>query len=115
MKAPAEHQVYLSKRNYPLECSQEIFGNEELELLSKFGFWMEALVKGLISPITDEQKRLIDVHAGKVEPISTQECAWRKLVERRNWEKSEKDAPHYKLIDESEQWFSRSDWKKMRS
>src|ERR1039457_7139542 len=115
MKAPAEHRVYLEQQNYALGCSTEIFEKEELVLLRRFGFWLGALVSGAIIPTTNEQKRLIDVHAGKVEPMSLQECAWRKLIERRIWEKSEKDSPHYRIIDESERWFSRSDWKKMRN
>jgi uncharacterized protein YifE (UPF0438 family) len=114
MKAPAEHLDYLEKQDYPLRCSVEIFESDELNLLSRYGFWIEALVEGIITPTTDEQKRLIDVHAGKVEPINLQERAWRKLVERRIWEKYEHESPHYKLIDESDQWFSRSDWKEMR-
>ena len=115
MKAPAEHRTYLAKKSYPLGCSVEIFEKDELALLSRYGYWIEALVGGVISPTTDEQKRLIDVHAGKIEPISLQECAWRKLIERRKWEKNERESPHYKLIGESEQWFSRSGWKKMRN
>jgi hypothetical protein len=115
MKAPAEHRVYLAKQDYLLKCSLEVFENDELNLLSRYGFWIEALVDGVILPITDEEKRLIDVHFGKVEPMNLQECAWRKLIERRIWEKNESESPHYKLIDKSEQWFSRSAWKKMRS
>jgi uncharacterized protein YifE (UPF0438 family) len=115
VKAPAEHSVYLAKQDYPLECSEEIFENGELNLLSRYGFWIEALVNGVILPITEAQKRLINVHTGKVEPIILQERAWRKLIERRIWEKKERESPHYKLIDKSEQWFSRSDWKKMRN
>jgi uncharacterized protein YifE (UPF0438 family) len=115
MKASAEHRVYLSKQDYPLKCSVEIFENDERNLLSRYGFWIEALVDGVILPITDDERRLIDVHAGKVEPISLQDCAWRKLIERRVWEKNERESLHYKLIDKSEQWFSRSDWKKMKS
>jgi len=115
VKAPAEHRVYLSKQDYPLKCSVGIFENGELNLLSRYGFWIEALVDGVILPTTEEQKRLIDVHAGKIEPINLQECAWRKLIERRMWEQNERESPHYKLVDKSEQWFSRSDWKKMRS
>jgi uncharacterized protein YifE (UPF0438 family) len=87
MKALAEHRIYLAKQDYPLECSVEIFENDELNLLSRYGFWIEALVNGVILPTTDEQKRLINVHAGKVEPINLQERAWRKLIERRMWEK----------------------------
>ena len=115
MKAPAEHIIYLAKHDYPLGCSLEIFENDELSFLRRYGFWIEALVDGVILPITEEEKRLIDVHAGKVEPIKIQECAWRKLIERRMWEKNEHELPNYKLIDKSEQWFSRSDWKKMKS
>jgi uncharacterized protein YifE (UPF0438 family) len=115
MKTPVEHRVYLAKQDYPLRCSAEVFENDELNLLSRYGFWIEALVDGVILPITDYQKRLMDVHSGKVEPINLQELAWRKLIERKTWEKNERESPHYKLIDESEQWLGRSDRKKMRN
>jgi uncharacterized protein YifE (UPF0438 family) len=115
MKAPAEHRIYLAKQDYPLECSEEIFTNEELIFLKRYGFWIEALVNGIILPITDDQKRLMDAHIAKIEPINLQERVWRRLIERRMWEKDERESPHYKVVDESEQWFSRSGWKKMRS
>jgi uncharacterized protein YifE (UPF0438 family) len=115
VKAPPEHRVYLAKKDYPLSCSVEIFSEYELNFLMQYGFWMEALVDSAISPITDDQKRLIDVHVGKIEPTNKAENAWRKLIERRIWEQNELESPHYKLVDESEQWFSRADWKKMRS
>jgi uncharacterized protein YifE (UPF0438 family) len=70
MKAPAEHRRYLAKKSYPLGRSVGIFENDELAFLSRHGFWIEALVGGVISPTSDEQKRLTDVHAGKIEPIS---------------------------------------------
>jgi uncharacterized protein YifE (UPF0438 family) len=115
MKAPAEHQVYLAKRNYPLNCPKNIFDNEEFKFLRRYGFWVEALVSGVLLPITDEEKRLIEVHIGKIEPTNVRERAWRKLIDRKLWDKKEKTSPHYKLIDKAEQFFSRSDWKKMRS
>ncbi|MCU0786382.1 MAG: DUF413 domain-containing protein, partial [Verrucomicrobia bacterium] len=110
MKAPAEHRGYIAKLDYPLGCSTSIFEDDELDLWRRYGFWIEALVDGAILPTTDKQKRLIEVHGGRAEPIHLQECAWRKLIERRAWEKKERASPHYESVDRSEQWFSRSDW-----
>jgi uncharacterized protein YifE (UPF0438 family) len=115
MKAPPEHRIYLARKDYPLNCSEEIFNKDEVSFLKRYGFWIEALVEGKILPITNDQKNLIEVHIGKIEPVNKQEIVWRRLVERRIWEQNEIEAPHYKLVDESEQWFSRADWKKMRS
>jgi hypothetical protein len=58
MKAPAEHRIYLAKQDYPLKCSEEIFSKDELNFLSRYGFWMEALVDGKILPITENQKTI---------------------------------------------------------
>jgi uncharacterized protein YifE (UPF0438 family) len=112
MKAPKEHKKYLAKRNYPLKCSSKIFKAKEIEFLKNYGYWIEALVSGAILPVTKKEQRLID---GKAEPENDEEKTWSNLIERRIIEANAKKLPHYSLRDKSEEWFSRSDWKKMRS
>jgi uncharacterized protein YifE (UPF0438 family) len=115
MKAPKEHEIYLAKRDYPLKCSSKVFNDQELKVLRRYGYWIEALVTGVVSPFTKEQRKLVDVHNGKAEPESENEQAWVKLIERRRWEADAEKSPHHSVIDKSEEWFSRSDWKKMRN
>jgi uncharacterized protein YifE (UPF0438 family) len=115
MKAPDQHRKYLAKRDYPLKCSSKIFSAGQLKFLHRYGYWIEALVTGSILPVTREQQRLVDVHNGQAEPKNENEQAWAKLIERRRWEEDAKKSPHYSLVDKAEEWFSRSDWKKMRN
>jgi hypothetical protein len=44
------------QKNYPLDCAAEVFNNEELNFLKRYGFWIEALVDRVILPITIEQR-----------------------------------------------------------
>jgi uncharacterized protein YifE (UPF0438 family) len=113
MRAPEEHRAHLAKRDYPLGCSSDVFPAEELKFLRRYGYWAEALVNGVISPVTDAQRRLVEVHNGKAGAITLNERAWMRLVERSCWEKDVREAPHYELVDKSEQWFSRRDWNRL--
>jgi uncharacterized protein YifE (UPF0438 family) len=115
MKVPKEHNTYLAKRDYPPNCSSIIFKPEEREFLQRYGYWIEALVAGAILPVTEEEQRLIDVHKGTTEPETVNEWIWIKLIERRRFEIDAKKIPHYSVRDESEKWFSRSNWIKMRN
>jgi uncharacterized protein YifE (UPF0438 family) len=106
MKAPEEHQRYLSKRNYPLLINNVgIFTQAETTFLHRYGFWLEALMRGDIEPITDDQRRLVSVCCGEMEPKSMEELAWWKLCERRKWEADA--SPHYVHYDPGEAWFRR--------
>jgi uncharacterized protein YifE (UPF0438 family) len=115
MKVPKEHKTYLAKYDYPLKCSLKLFKPEEIKFLRRYGHWIEALANGKIAPITDQEQRLVEVHKGSIEPKNKNEKLWRRLIERRLWEVEAKKLLHYKLVDKSEEFFSRSDWKKMRN
>ena len=52
-----EHLDYLRKKGpFPLNCSCEIFTNEQIELLKKYGYWFKALTEGELEPYTNDQK-----------------------------------------------------------
>src|SRR5271170_6260026 len=104
MKAPKEHEKYLAKHDYPLKCSLIVFKPEEVKFPRRYGHWIEALAKGKIAPITEQEQRLVEVHKGSVEPKNKNEKLWRKLIERRLWELEAKKSPHYKLVDISEEF-----------
>ena len=57
MKAPPDHLKYLQRRPFVFGCSMSIFPSEEYKPLAEYGNWMEALVQGVIQPITPAQKQ----------------------------------------------------------
>jgi uncharacterized protein YifE (UPF0438 family) len=50
----------------------------ERELLSRYGYWLEALATGTLSPSTPEQTQFVRVAQGQAEPRSAFEVAWAK-------------------------------------
>jgi uncharacterized protein YifE (UPF0438 family) len=82
-----------------------IFSQEETELLSRYGFWLEALAQGDVQPLTPAQQRFVEVHKGEAEPESTFERAWWKLLKRREIEPDL--TPDYVVYDAGEAWFDR--------
>jgi uncharacterized protein YifE (UPF0438 family) len=80
MSAPEEHKKFLAKKDYPLRTASilRLFRDECL-LIRRYGYWLEALSSGLISPSTPEQSRFIEVARGEQEPITNFEKAWHKL------------------------------------
>jgi uncharacterized protein YifE (UPF0438 family) len=49
---------------FELACSETIFSEDELEFLEDYGGFLEALTKGEITPINDEQKHFIKLCQG---------------------------------------------------
>lgn len=89
MKTPESHREYLKKKDYPLGVLVRPPGltQEESHVVSRYGYWMEALDKGHIQPCTDEQKAFVSVCRGEREPSTVFETAWWKLLSRRKFEK----------------------------
>lgn len=106
MKAPEDHKAHLAKRFYPLGVDNvAIFSQDEAELLSRYGFWLEALAHGQIQPVTSAQEQFVQVHHGVAKADSVFERAWLKLILRREIEPDL--APVYSLYDPGEEWFDR--------
>ena len=75
---------YLGKPISDINSLGNIFSEEELKIINKYGAWMEALADRKIEPITPEQKRFVDVSAGIAEPKSEYEKIWMKIFYARN-------------------------------
>lgn len=63
-----------------------IFTPDELEILRKYGCWMEALERELIEPETKEQRDFVNFCHSDREPTSTFERVWNKLKDLRKFE-----------------------------
>jgi uncharacterized protein YifE (UPF0438 family) len=102
---PADHIEYLRRRPFRFGCSTTIFPADELKALSEYGLWMEALVAGLIQPVTPEQAHFLNVDRELVEPETVCERAWLRLKARREHEQAEKIVPataqskDYEIVD----------------
>jgi uncharacterized protein YifE (UPF0438 family) len=69
-----------------------IFPREEIEALTEFGNWLEALANGVIQPVTPEQEHFLKVHREEAEPITICERAWLRLKGRREFEQEQQTA-----------------------
>lgn len=65
------------KKGFQVEPEIAKFLNRvNLAHLEKYGAWLSALEAGQIDPITEEQRRFLDVCRGSQKPISATEIAW---------------------------------------
>jgi uncharacterized protein YifE (UPF0438 family) len=80
MSTPEEHKKFLAKKDYPLglACFLKL-SHDQRSLIHRYGYWLEALSSGLISPATPKQSRFIEVARGAQEPITNFEKAWHKM------------------------------------
>ena len=92
-KIPPDHQLYLRRRPFAFRCATAIFPDDELQALTDYGNWLEALANGAIQPATAEQERFLRVDRGEAEPEALFERAWARLQARREYEKDAKIAP----------------------
>jgi uncharacterized protein YifE (UPF0438 family) len=77
MGMTAEHATFLRRGGYPVHPNAALDNNER-ELISRYGYWLEALASGSLPPATPEQTQFIQVARGQAEPRSAFEVAWAK-------------------------------------
>ena len=95
VKENEDHLKYLGKSISDINSLGNIFSEEELKIINKYGAWMEALAEHKIKPITPEQKRFVEVSIGIEEPQSEYEKLWMKIFQARN------DSPYLKYKKKS--------------
>jgi hypothetical protein len=74
---PPEHAALLRRGAYPVHPAAAL-DDRERELLARYGYWLEALATGALSPSTPEQSQFVRVARGEAEPRSAFELAWAK-------------------------------------
>jgi len=60
--------------------------DDELEVLTRYGAWMAALMHGAIDPYTESQKRFVEMCQGLCSAESDYEVAWSHYMKRKIWE-----------------------------
>ena len=71
------HHEFLRKTRFfvPDSVSQKVTP-VQLALLVRYGHWLDALAKGILTPITAEQEHFVRAAAGRTEPVTDSEVAW---------------------------------------
>jgi len=99
-----EHlKLIKEKGRFVVDCSHDIFSNEQIEILEKYGHWFMALTTGELEPITDLQRDFVLVATHKEEAFSLEEIAWfrylgRKAVEAKHGDRLKQ---HYQSEDDT--------------
>jgi uncharacterized protein YifE (UPF0438 family) len=81
MSHPTDHAALLARRDFQLPPGD--YSEAQLELLAKFGRWLEGLANGSISPVTPAQEQFVECARGRREPQTDFEHAWRAVLRNR--------------------------------
>jgi hypothetical protein len=81
MSLPPDHAALLARRDFVLPPGE--YTEAQLELLAKFGRWLEGLANGAISPATPAQEQFVECARGRREPQTDFEHAWRAVLRNR--------------------------------
>jgi uncharacterized protein YifE (UPF0438 family) len=113
MSVPEQHQRFLEQKDYILGIeSFTMFSSDELELLERYGHWLDALASGTIGALTLEQSQFIEVARWRRDPVHKFECTWRKLQIARERDPSSKYLDPRKSTSESDLGFKYPEPKK---
>ena len=97
---------------FEIKCSREIFSEEEITILKRYGKQLQLLADGVGTPRAKAQQRFAHVARGLVEPETIYEKVWCKYLWRLNWER---DPANKAATGERRRMPNdREDWKKMR-
>ena len=100
-----------SKPAFQIRCSREIFTEEEIGILERYGGELERLANGKRLPTTEAQRRFVATARDQCPPESIYEKTWAKYVWRVKWESSNRSV----MGDRRTMQNDREEWKRMRS
>ena len=78
MNGPREHSAYF--HGFKPECARPAgWSVSDWTRLQKYGRWFEALIRGDLTPTTDEQRRFVALFRGEEmrEPVTRDENLWK--------------------------------------
>jgi uncharacterized protein YifE (UPF0438 family) len=77
---PRAHRFYLQKIGFSVPTAVwERLSPRELAMIQRYGFWLEALESGKLTPFTEAQQRFVMTVRGHRRPQDRFEVAWSKL------------------------------------
>ncbi len=103
-----EHlKLIKEKGRFVVDCSHDIFSNEQIEILEKYGHWFMALTTGKLEPITDLQRDFVLVATHKKEAFSLEEIAWFRYLGRKAVEAKHGDRLKHRYQPEDDTFYNR--------
>ncbi|HEV2480056.1 MAG TPA: DUF413 domain-containing protein [Puia sp.] len=109
------HSEYLKEKGkFIINCRQDIFKPQEIEVLEKYGHWFEALTNGTLLPFNAVQAQFIEVAQSRREPETDYEWTWSKYIKRRKIEAEKGDVLHKSPAPVDDTFYSRDMAKKLK-
>lgn len=75
------HKEFLSRRNFAPRVSLATLSQYEIDIIHKYGYWMNAVSNGELKPVTVEQERFLDVCKGNKNAVTNYEITWKKYLD----------------------------------
>lgn len=75
----SEHKSSLREKFRPL-VDIAVLSELDKQLLTKYGAWLEKLMIGYLAPLSDAQRRFLQVCGGELEPQTMHEFAWKRYL-----------------------------------
>lgn len=108
-----EKHLKLLNVKFHIGCSNAIFNKEELELLEKYGSWLEALYLRKINPITKKQEHFLEEIESDSMPENKLSRTWYKYIKRLGIEEKLKDRINAQYIIDEQTFYRREDYYKL--
>lgn len=104
-----EKHIQLRKIPFDIELVKPIFDNHEIDILKKYGTWMEGLYLKKIAPLTKDQEEFISSLEFNTPPTKEYSKIFWKYIKRKELLETQNLDNQKKLIKDD-----REDWKKIR-
>jgi uncharacterized protein YifE (UPF0438 family) len=112
MQIKSQKQKHLSwlrqHGRFVIDCETDIFSEDEIELLEKWGHWYRGLCEEKLVPFTMKQENFIRVYKGEIAPFSLHETAWFKYTSERISEEKPGDIKHREYLPQDDPFYNRS-------
>ncbi|MDT8394608.1 MAG: DUF413 domain-containing protein [Bacteroidales bacterium] len=109
------HQDYIKTMGpFLIDCSIEIFSNEEREVLEKYGHWFQAITSEELAIFTPLQQRFVKVMKKEVDPFSVEEWAWLKYISRKEIEQKYNERLRAQYVPAEDAFYSRKMVKQLK-
>jgi uncharacterized protein len=108
-----EKHLKFLKLNYHINCSRTIFSAEEIEVLEKYGSWLEALYLKKIKPITIKQKAFLKELESNKLPENKFAKVWFKYIKRIEIEHKFGDSLKSQYVIDNQDFYKREDYYKL--
>ena len=72
-----QHLAYLKEKGmFDIRIDLSMLSHQQIDFLTQYGHWLEALSNGTLLPFTDLQKVFVEVANKERNPITPEEKAW---------------------------------------